>query len=143
MINGKLDKIADIFRETKRKPKIIFTEHGGIYGITIDTPRTQKGMYHGSGFEIGCNKPITICNIGGDLAVRRDLENKTKENLEKLNCEIIDIHRHPEEILAQIKEPEEKESHLHFRCSNKNMTDTIKIVNFIKNYQNNRKNKNS
>ena len=134
MKDGKLTRLANIFVETKRGPKIIFTEHGGIYGITVDTPRTQKGMYHGSGFEIGCNKSITICNIGGDLAVKRELENNTKENLEKLDCEVFDIHRHPEEILYQIKEPKEKESHLHFRCSDKNMTDTIKIINFIKDY---------
>lgn len=134
MANKQLNKIADIFRKTKRESKIAFMEHGGIYGITVDTPRRQKGMYHGSSFEIGCNKPITICNIGGDLAAKRDLENNVKENLEELDCDIIDIHRHPEKILAQIKETAEKESHLHFRCSNKNMVDTIKIVNFIKDY---------
>lgn len=134
MTNEQLNKIADIFRKTKREPKIDFIEHEGICGITVDTPRTQKGMYHGSSFEIGCNKPITICNIGGDLAAKRGLENNIKENLEKLDCDIVDIHRHPEKILAQIKETEEKESHIHFRCSDKNMVNTIKIVNFIKDY---------
>lgn len=134
IMTNKFDILTNTFIKTKRNPKIRFIDHGGIHGIIIDTPKVQEDMYHGSSFEIVCNRPIAICKICGDLAVRRDLENSTKENLEKLDCEIIDIHRHPEEILFQIKESEKKESHLHFRCSDKTFNDTTKIVNFIKDY---------
>lgn len=136
IFNERLNLLADIFRKTKRNPKITITEHGGIHGLIVDTPRKFKGMYHGSGYEIGCDKQITKCNIGGDLATRRVLEDITKEQLEKLDCEVFDIHRHPEDVLYQLKEPleKEKESHLHFRCPDKDFTNTVKIVQFIKNY---------
>lgn len=127
-----LARIDDIFRKDPRKPDIDFLIFEELDGIRIDMPRKQKGLYHGSSYQIGCNKPRKICNIGGDLVVKRKLENITKQDLEKLTCEISDIHRH-----TVVKETEKfpiKESHIHFRCGNKNPTETLKIINKLKNY---------
>ncbi len=64
------DKITDIFKkgiEEKgliEEPKITPMEFKGFH---IDLPRKRKDMYHGSSYEILCNKPKTWCKIKGDL----------------------------------------------------------------------------
>lgn len=132
-----LTQIKDIFIKSKRGSYIEKREFefGDLIGYIVDTPRKYKDMYHGSSYEIGCNRTLIKCNIGGDLSTKRDLENSIKEKLTKLSCNVIDVHRHPEDVLFQDKKDSEikmKESHIHFRCDDKNIKDTFKILNFIK-----------
>lgn len=119
------DKIKAIFKEgieekgIKEEPKIIPVEFNGFH---IDLPKNKKEIYHGSSYEILCNKPKTWCKIKGDLVVEKVHEDEIIKELEFAHCKIFDIHTHL------------RESHLHFICQDRDSTDTIKMINFLKNY---------
>ena len=98
--------------------------------IVVDLPR--NGKYHGTTFSIKC--PSDGCYIRGDIVVRRDDEKETVNKVDKSNCNIISVHKHPESIMATIpgKEEYQKESHIHFECIRKSYDDTLKITRFLR-----------
>ncbi len=134
------DKIKDIFKkgiierqkpseekDIKEEPKITPVEFNGFH---IDLPRKQKDMYHGSSYEILCNRPKTWCKIKGDLVTEEDYDYEAVKALEDSDCKIFSTHTHINKLgkLPYI------ESHLHFICQDRDRTDTIKIINFLKDY---------
>jgi len=126
------NKIMTIFRKAKAEPKIFKLKD--FDEIFIDMPKKEEIFYHRSSYEIRCNKPRVLCETRGDLVTKRELENNTKTSLEKLDCKITDIHRHPEDILYQINKPTDQTSHLHFICKDKSEHDTLRILNFVKDF---------
>ena len=135
------DKIKDIFKEgiieqqkqTKEKGlkeelKITPMEFKGFH---IDLPRKQKDMYHGSSYEILCNKPKTWCKIKGDLVVEEDHDYETIKELEFADCKIFSTHTH---VQRKEGKPPYIESHLHFICQDRDREDTVKMINFLKDY---------
>jgi hypothetical protein len=127
------DKIKDMFKEgietkgIKEEPKITPMEFKGFH---IDLPRKQKDMYHGSSYEILCNKPKTWCKIKGDLVTEEDYGYEVVKVLEDSDCKIFSTHTHVNELG---KFPY-TESHLHFICQDRDRIDTIKMINFLKDY---------
>lgn len=127
------DKIKAIFKEgmeekgIKEEPKIIPVEFNGFH---IDLPKKKNDIHHGSSYEILCNKPKTWCKIKGDLVVGEDHDSETIKELEFADCKIFSTHTH---VNKTGKSPY-RESHLHFICQDRDSTDTIKMINFLKNY---------
>ncbi len=135
------DKIKDIFKEgiierqklSKEKglteePKITPMEFNGFH---IDLPRKKKDMYHGSSYEILCNRPKIWCKIKGDLVTEEDYDYKVIETLEFADCKIFSTHTHVQRKEGKLPY---RESHLHFICQDRDRTDTIKTINFLKDY---------
>lgn len=136
------DKIKDIFKEgiieqqklseekgIKEEPKITPVEFNGFH---IDLPRKKKEMYHGSSYEILCNRPKTWCKIKGDLVTEEDHDYETVKALEDSDCKIFSTHTHVD-MRKEGKLPY-SESHLHFICQDRDREDTIKMINFLKDY---------
>lgn len=134
------DKIKEIFKKSiieqqklseekgiKEEPKIIPVEFNGFH---IDLPRKQKDMYHGSSYEILCNRPKTWCKIKGDLVVEEDYDYEVTKTLEESDCKVFSVHTHA----TKRKEKPYRESHLHFICQDRDREDTIKMINFLKDY---------
>ena len=128
------DKIKDIFKKgieekgIKEEPKITPIEFNGF---NIDLPKKQKDMYHGSSYEILCNRPKTWCKIKGDLVIEEDYDHEAVNTLELADCKIFRTHTHVDK--REEKFPY-KESHIHFICQDRDRTDTIKMINFLKDY---------
>ena len=127
------DKIKDIFKEgieekgIKEEPKITPIEFNGF---NIDLPRKQKDMYHGSSYEILCNRSKTWCKIKGDLVIEEDYDYEAVKTLELADCKIFRTHTH----VDKLGKLPYTESHLHFICQDRDSTDTIKMINFLKDY---------
>jgi hypothetical protein len=126
------DRIKDIFRKAIKEkgiaePTIIPVEYNGFQ---IDLPKKKSDIYHGSSYEILCDKPKPwissdvpkLCKIKGDLVVGKDHEDETIKILERAHCKIFDSHPHL------------RESHLHFICQDRDSADTIRMINFLKDY---------
>src|SRR3989304_6495148 len=83
------DRIKDIFKKSieekglEEEPKITPVEFNGFH---IDLPRKQKDMYHGSSYEILCNRPKTWCKIKGDLVTEEDYDYEAVKALEDSDC---------------------------------------------------------
>lgn len=128
------DKIKEIFKKSieekglKEEPKITPVEFNGFH---IDLPRKQKDMYHGSSYEILCNKPKTWCKIKGDLVIEEDHDYEAIKALEDSDCKIFSTHTHVQRKEGKLPYIE---SHLHFICQDRDRTDTIKTINFLKDY---------
>lgn len=128
------DKVKDIFEKgiaekgIEGRYKTIPLEFSGFH---IDLPRKQKDMYHGSSYEILCTKPKTWCKIKGDLVTEEDCDYEVTKKLEESDCKIFSVHSH-----VQTKEGKlpKRESHLHFICQDRDRDDTIKLINFLKDY---------
>lgn len=100
-------------------------------GFQIDLPRKKEDMYHGSSYEILCNRPQTRCKIKGDLVVEKDYENDVIQTLESSDCKIFGTHIH---IRQNGTKPIKKESHIHFICQDRDKEDTIRMIHFLKIY---------
>lgn len=136
------DKIKDIFKEGIIEQQKLSKEKGlkeelkitpmEFTGFHIDLPRKQKDMYHGSSYEILCNKPKTWCKIKGDLVTEEDYDYEVVKALEDSDCKIFSTHTH----VDQRKEGKLPyiESHLHFICQDRDREDTIKMINFLKDH---------
>lgn len=128
------DKIKDIFRkgiEEKgiiEEPKITPVEFNGIH---IDLPRKKKDMYHGSSYEILCNRSKTWCKIKGDLVVEEDYDYEVVKALEDSDCKIFSTHTHAQQKEGKLPY---RESHLHFICQDRDRIDTMKMINFLKDH---------
>lgn len=134
------DIIKEIFKEgiierqklseekgLEEEPKITPLEFSGFH---IDLPRKKKDMYHGSSYQILCNRSKTLCKIKGDLVVEEDYDYEAVKALEDSDCKIFSTHTH----VNKLGKLPYRESHLHFICQDKDRTDTIKMINFLKNY---------
>ena len=76
-----------------------------------------------------------MCTTIGQAVVNRDIEKDTKEKIEKLNCEITAVRKHPESVMYMPPGKEyEKESHIHFKCENKSYDHTLDIARFLRNF---------
>lgn len=128
------DKIKDIFEKgieekgVEGSYKTIPVEFSGFH---IDLPRKKGDMYHGSSYEILCNKPKTWCKIKGDLVADEDNEHDATKALEESDCKIFSVHTHTQK--KEGKSPK-REFHLHFICQDRDREDTIKTINFLKKY---------
>lgn len=134
------DKIKDIFKEgiieqqklsgekgIKEEPKITPMEFKGFH---IDLPRKQKDMYHGSSYEILCNRLKTWCKIKGDLVTEEDYDYEVIKALEDSDCKIFSTHSH----VNKLGKFPYRESHLHFICQDRDREDTVNMINFLKDY---------
>lgn len=127
------DEIKEIFekgieeKNIEGRYKTIPVEFSGFY---IDLPRKKQDMYHGSIYEILCNKPKTWCKIKGDLVTVEDNEHEVTEVLEKSDCKIFGTHIH----LGSKERKFQRESHIHFMCQDRDKIDTLRMINFLKNY---------
>lgn len=122
-----LDRIIDILKkDLKVEPVITPTE---FKGIAIDMPRKGEERYHGSSYEILCNRTYTWCKIRGDLVVGTENEDITHKDIEKSDCRVFEVHKH-----RSHKEGEEDkvESHIHFMCMDKDREGTLRMINFLK-----------
>jgi hypothetical protein len=128
------DRIKEIFEEgieekgMEERYKIIPLEFSGF---NIDIPRKQNDMYHGSSYEILCNKSKTLCKIKGDLVTTEDYDNEATEILEKSDCKIFSVHTHAQKKDGKLSN---RESHIHFICQDRDRIDTIRMINFLKHY---------
>lgn len=129
------DKIINIFekgiveRGLKGELKTTLME---FKGFTIDLPKKQKDAYHGSSYEILCNRPKTWCKIKGDIVIEEDYDYDVTKMLEESDCKVFGIHTHATKIEKE-KLPH-RESHIHFICQDRDREDTIRMINFLKNY---------
>lgn len=129
------DRIIDTFKKgieekgSKENPGI--TTASEFKGIIIDMPKREKGLYHGSSYEILCNIPKTLCKIKGDLVVDEEHDYEANKTLEESDCRVFSIHRHVQKKEGKLPYAE---SHIHFICQDKERTDTINMINFLKNY---------
>ena len=128
------DRIIDIFKKGLEEKGIketpLITKTTEFKGISVDMPRREKELYHGSTYEILCNITKIWCKIKGDLVIDEEHDYDVTKALEESNCKVFDTHRH-------VQKTDEKlcgESHLHFMCIDKDREDTIKMINFLKNY---------
>lgn len=127
------DKIKDIFEEgiaekgVEGRYNTISLEFSGFH---IDLPKKEKDMYHGSSYEILCNKSKTLCKIKGDLVTEEDYDYEPTKVLEESDCKIFSVHTHA----TLRKERPYRESHIHFICQDKDRKDTIEMANFLKHY---------
>lgn len=127
------DQIKDIFEKGIEEKgiegsyKIVPVDYNGFQ---IDLPRNKEDMYHGSSFEILCNRSKTRCKIKGDLVAKEDHENNVIQTLESADCKIFGIHTH----VRQDTKPRLKEHHIHFICQDRDKEDTIRMIQFLKNY---------
>ena len=123
------DRIKETFEEgieekgIEERYKIIPLEFSGFH---IDLPRKKMDMYHGSSYEVLCNKSKTLCKIKGDLVTAENYEYGATNVLEKSDCKVFSIHTH--------KGKPYRESHIHFICQDKDRLDTIRMINFLKHY---------
>lgn len=134
---NKYEKIIDIINQPytnkEFKPNIhgrhIFTEKALI---VLDMP-VKKDAFHGSSYRFLCFKDM--CSVNGDIVVNRDVEKATSDKIIVESCTIKDIHMHPESIMAMIPGKEyRKESHIHFKCENKNYNNILRIAKFLREY---------
>lgn len=129
-----LDNIKDIFEKgieekgIEGRYKTIGVEFSGFH---IDLPRKQEDMYHGSSYEILCNRPKTLCKIKGDLVTNEDYDYEVVDKLEESDCKIFSVHTHAQQREGKMPK---RESHLHFICQDRDKEDTIRMINFLKNY---------
>ncbi len=108
------------------KEKIIKTP-SELKGYAFDLPKKEKGIYHGSSFEILCKS--TWCRLKGDLVVETEREEIVNRELERSGkCRIFETHRH----ISHKNENLPPESHIHFMCLPTDRFDTLKMVNFLK-----------
>ncbi len=129
------DKIKDIFREgieEKGTKDVLITIPLEYSGFNFSLPKKQKDVYHGSSYDIMCDKSRSLCKIQGDLVTEEDYDYEAIEILEKSDCKIFNVHTH----VTQRKEEKfpYRESHIHFICKDKSRRDTIQMVNFLKHY---------
>jgi negative regulator of genetic competence, sporulation and motility len=73
------------------------------------------------------------------VVVERDIEKDTSDKIKVHSCDIEEIHKHPEDIMARVpgkeeKEEQRKESHVHFICKYKDYRSTINIAKFLREY---------
>jgi hypothetical protein len=128
------DKIKEIFEKgTEEKGiegryKTIPVEYSGFY---IDLPRKRHDIYHGSIYEILCNKSKTWCKIKGDLVTEEDFEYETTKKLEESDCKIFSVHTHAQKKEGKLSN---RESHIHFICQDRDSDDTLRMINFLKDY---------
>lgn len=101
-------------------------------GTYIDMPKKQKDMYHGSVYGIMCNEYARLCKIKGDIVVEEDHDYEVTKTLEESECKVFSVHTHAD-LRGERKLPY-RESHLHFICDDKDRTDTINMINFLKDY---------
>jgi hypothetical protein len=126
------DKIKEIFEKgieekgIEGRYKTMPVEYSGFF---IDLPRNKKNAYHGSIYEILCNKSKTWCKIKGDLVTEEDQAYEVIKNLEKSDCKIFSIHTHVTEGKLS-----RKENHIHFICQDRDRDDMIRMINFLKDY---------
>lgn len=123
------DKIADILTkiDKDRTPKIkkkMSESYVGGSTLVIDIPKKYKELYHSSGYSIDCNDEKKKCDISGNLVTKLGNGAEIKNELEKFDCEIMDIHNWDGEKI--------KSTHVHFRCKNLDYNNTLKITKFIK-----------
>jgi len=130
------DEIKDIFKksieEKGLKGELKISPSTEFKGFAIDMPKKQKDMYHGSSYEILCNISKTWCKIKGDLVVEEDYDYEPTKILEESDCKIFGVHSH-----VAIKDKQKlpyRESHIHFICQDKDRRDTIRMINFLKDY---------
>ena len=133
--NEFFDKIIDIFKKSVEKRGLegeLKTTPTEFKGFTIDLPRKQKDIYHGSSYEILCNRSKTLCKIKGDLVIEEDYDYEATKMLEESDCKVFGVHTHVD------KREEEKlphrESHIHFICQDRDRQDTMRMINFLKDY---------
>lgn len=88
-------------------------------------------MYHGSSYEILCNRSKTWCKIKGDLVTDEEHDYETAKRLEESDCKIFSVHTHTQE---KERKSSHKELHIHFICQDRDRDDTIRMINFLKNY---------
>lgn len=128
------DKIKEIFEKgieekgIEGRYKIIPVEYSGFY---IDLPRNKKNMYHGSIYEILCNKSKTWCKIKGDLVTEEGQDYEVIKKLEESDCKIFSVHTHANKIKEELSH---KENHIHFICQDRDRDDTNRMINFLKDY---------
>ena len=95
-------------------------------------PKKRKDMYHGSVYWILCNNFATLCKIKGDLVMEEDHDYEVTKTLEESDCKVFGVHTH-----VDMREDEKlpyRESYIHFICDDKDRGDTIRMINFLKNY---------
>jgi hypothetical protein len=100
-------------------------------GFNIDLPRKKQDVYHGSSYEILCNKSKTLCKIKGDLVTMEDSDHEATDILEKSDCKIFSVHTHVQKKEGKLPN---RESHIHFICQDRERIDTIRMINFLKHY---------
>ncbi len=121
-----LDRIIDILKkDLKEEPVITPVEYKGA---SIDMPRKEEKRYHGSSYEIICNRTYTWCKIKGDLVVDIENEDTTHREIEKSDCRVFDTHRH----IGHIKGEDKAESHIHFICADQDRESTLRMINYLK-----------
>ena len=128
-----IDTINEPYKNRDMKPNIhgkhIFPEKALIL---LDMPTKEKA-YHASSYEFLCFKDT--CTTKGQIIINRDIEKDTNEKIEKLNCNITAVHKHPESIMYMLPgKVYEKESHIHFECENKSYSHTLDIARFLRNF---------
>lgn len=129
------DNIIDIFKKglkergVKDIPLVTATEEWK--GISIDMPRKVKDAYHGSSYEILCNRTKSWCKIKGDLVTDPGSEFGISKSLDESDCKIFSTHRH---LKRKDGRPPREESHLHFICQDKDDDDTMRIIKLLKDY---------
>lgn len=129
------DRVTDIFKKSLEekgiKENIKITNTTEWKGIVVDMPREEEKLYHGSSYEILCNISKTWCKIKGDLVVDEEHDYEAIKALEESDCRIFGTHTH---VQRKEGKPLRRESHLHFMCADKDRNDTIRMINFLKNY---------
>ena len=133
---GFLEKIKDILKkgaeERGLKEGLTTTPTDEFKGFYIDMPKKQKDMYHGSVYGILCNTFGTLCKIKGDLVIDEDHDYEVTKRLETSDCKVSGVHTHVD--MREDKKLPYRESHIHFICDDKDRTDTISTINFLKDY---------
>ena len=116
------DKIFEVlsepFKNKKDKPEIFKDFIMGY--VTIDMPIKFVGE-HGSSYNFRCRQNLKKCNFYGDIVTLRKDSKNVQENVKKEECDIVTLHEH-------------RKSHIHFKCKDRSFEDTLKIVNFLKEY---------
>lgn len=131
-----INTINEPYKNKSDKPNVygrhIFTDKALIL---LDTP-CKEGAYHGSSFEFLCHEDI--CSVKGQIVTKREFEKDVSDKIIETSCTIREIHRHPESILAtppgRVLSEQEKESHIHFTCADKDYNNTLKIAKFLREY---------
>ena len=122
-----LDKAVDLLKKDLKIAPIITPIE--FKGVTIDMPKKENKLHHGSSYEILCNNIYTWCKIRGDLVVDEKDEETTYKTIEKSNCRVFDTHKH---YFKKEGEEQKMESHIHFMCIDKDREDTIRMIQFLK-----------
>lgn len=127
------DKIINILKkgaqERGAKEDIVITNTPSWKGIAIDMPKEHEKAYHGSVYEIICSESKLWCRIKGDLVTTPEKEEFAHRTLEKSDCRVFDIRHHKSR-----EEEEISQSHIHFICKTKDKSDTINMINFLRDY---------